>query len=277
MTRTLSPAPAGRPASTPALAPLRDATTLLRRRLLHLRRYPSLTIILIGQPVLFLVLFVYVFGGTLGDGLGVGGGGRTEYLRFLTPAILTLAVASVAVGNAVAVAMDASGGLLTRFRTMAIAPSSVVAGHVLGSMVQSALAVGVAALAAVSLGYRPDAGLLDVIAVVGLLGLLSLALTWLTVAYGLAAKSVETASNLPMLLVLFPFLGSGFVPTASMPSGLRWFAQHQPFTAVIDAVRGLLDGRADTHDVALSLVWFGALTALGGWLAVRAYGRERAA
>src|SRR5262245_26845611 len=217
------------------LEPKRDATTMLKRRLLHLRRYPSLTVILVGQPILFLVLFVYVFGGTLGAGIDAGGGGRDEYLQFLTPSILVLAITSVAVGAAVSVAIDMTTGLIARFRTMAIAPSSVLAGHVLGALAQSLLAVAAASAVAFAIGYRPDAGLVDGLALAGVLGLFALALTWFCIALGLASKSVESASNLPMLLVLLPFLGSGFVPTDSMPAGLRWFAEHQPFTAVIDA------------------------------------------
>ena len=261
---------------TTALHPVQDSLTMLRRRLLHLRRYPSLTGMLVGQPVLFLLLFVWVFGGTLGDGLGAPAGGREEYLHFLVPGILVMAVSSIAMGTAVSVAMDNKGGIIARFRTMAIAPSSVLTGHVLGALVQSALAVVVSLAVAFGMGYRTDAGLVDAIATIGLIALLALALTWLTVAFGLAAKSVESASNAPMLLVLLPFVGSGFVPTDSMPAGLRWFADHQPFTPIIDALRGLLDGAPDGGDLALAAGWCVALIAVGWWLAVRAYAEEQA-
>jgi ABC-2 type transport system permease protein len=126
------------------------------------------------------------------------------------------------------------------------------------------------------MGYRPDAGLGDALVAAVLTALLALALTWLTVAFGLAAKSVESASNAPMLLVLLPFVGSGFVPTDSMPAGLRWFADHQPFTPIIDALRSLLDGRAAGSDLAVAIGWCVVLTALGWSLAVRRYGAERA-
>lgn len=259
-----------------AMHPVHDSVTMLRRRLLHLRRYPSLTAMLVGQPVLFLFLFVWVFGGTLGDGLGAPAGGRAEYLHFLVPGILVQAVASIAMGTAVSVAMDNKGGIIARFRTMAIAPSSVLTGHVLGALVQSALAVVVALSAAIAMGYRTDLGLVDAGAAIGLIALLSLALTWLTVAFGLAAKSVESASNAPMILVLLPFVGSGFVPTDSMPGALRVFAEHQPFTAIIDALRGTLDGATVGSDLALAAGWCIALIALGWWLAVRAYNDRRA-
>jgi ABC-2 type transport system permease protein len=261
---------------TAPLHPIADSMTMLRRRLLHLRRYPSLTIMLVGQPVLFLLLFVSVFGGTLGNGLNAGGGGRHEYLHFIVPGIFVIAVASVAVGTAVAVAMDMTGGIINRFRTMAIAPSAVLTGHVLGALAQSALAVGVSAIVAIAVGYRSDAGLADAAMAAVVLTMLALALTWLTVAFGLAAKSVESASNLPMVLVLLPFLGSGFVPTESMPAGLRFFAEHQPFTVVIDALRGLLDGAAAARDVVAALAWCAGLAVLGWRLSVRQYARERA-
>lgn len=259
-----------------SLHPVRDSMTMLRRRLLHLRRYPSLTGMLVGQPVLFLLLFVGVFGGTLGDGLGAPGGGRAEYLHFLVPGIVVMAVASIAMGTAVAVAMDNKGGIIARFRTMAIAPSSVLTGHVLGALVQSALAVVVSMGVAFAMGYRTDAGLIDAVATAGLIALLALALTWLTVAFGLAAKSVESASNGPMILVLLPFVGSGFVPTDSMPAGVRFFADHQPFTAVIDALRSLLDGAPDGSDLLTAGLWCAVLIAVGWWLALRAYARGQA-
>jgi ABC-2 type transport system permease protein len=125
------------------------------------------------------------------------------------------------------------------------------------------------------MGYRPDAGAADWLAITLVLTLLAFALTWLTVAFGLAAKSVESASNAPMILVLLPFLGSGFVPTDSMPAGLRWFADNQPFTAVIDALRSLLDGAGDSGDVAVAAAWCVALAALGWAVAVRKYAAER--
>lgn len=262
--------------TTSALDPTQDSITMLRRRLLHLRRYPTFTIMLIGMPVLFLALFVYVFGGTLGNGLGAHTAGRRDYLQFLAPAILVMAVASVATGTAGAVAMDKTGGMMARFRTMAIAPSSILTGHVLGALVQSALAVGAATTVAVAMGYRPDATPLGWAAAFGVLALAAFAFTWLTVAFGLASKSVETATNLPMLLVLLPFLGSGFVPTESMPAGLRWFAEHQPFTSLIDSVRGLLAGNADGRDITLAVVWSVAPAVIGWMLSLRLFVLERA-
>ena len=126
-----------------------DSATMLRRNLLHMRRYPSLTIMLLGQPILFLLLFVFVFGNTLGAGIAGSGGGRAEYLTYITPAIIAMAVASVALGTAVSVASDMTQGIVARFRTMPISRVSVLAGHVGGALVQTALAV------AVSIGVGP--------------------------------------------------------------------------------------------------------------------------
>ncbi|MFI7587499.1 ABC transporter permease [Spongisporangium articulatum] len=247
---------------------MRDSLTMFRRQLLHMRRYPSLTIMLLAQPVLFLLLFVYVLGGSLGASLG---GGRSQYLIYIVPAILVIAVASVALGTAVSIATDMTGGVIARFRTMAIARASVLTGHVLGAMAQTALAVAVSALVAVALGYRSSAGVPDWLVTVCVLGAFGFALTWLTVALGLAADSVETASNTPMFLVFLPFLGSGFVPTDSMPAGLRWFAEYQPFTPVMEAVRGSLAGAVEASDVWLALGWSTGIAALGYLWARRLY------
>jgi len=220
---------------------LRDSRTMLRRNLKHAQRYPSLTIMLVGQPVLLLLLFVYVFGGTLGDGLG-GAGGRAEYVGYVTPAILLITITSAILGTAISVAMDMTEGIIARFRTMAISRSAVLTGHVIGTMIQTAFALAVVVVVTLLIGFSPTASFGDWVALVGVLMLVTLALTWFAVALGLKAKSVETASNTPMVFTLFPFLGSGFVPTDSMPAWLRWFAEYQPFTPIIETIRGLLLG-----------------------------------
>jgi ABC-2 type transport system permease protein len=234
---------------------LQDSSTMLRRNLRHMQRYPSLTLMLVGQPIVFLLLFVYVFGGTMGAGIAGVSSGRSEYLAYITPGILAMTVASVALGTAISVAMDMTEGIMARFRTMDIARVSVLTGHVVGAMLQTAFALAVVIGVALLLGFRPTAGPIDWLAAVLVLALFAFALTWLTVALGLASGSVETASNTPMFLVLLPFLGSGFVPTDSMPTGLRWFADYQPFTPVIETVRGLLLGTPAGGDVALAVAW----------------------
>lgn len=257
-----------------------DSATMLRRNLLHVRRYPTLAAMLLGVPVIFLLIFVYVFGGTLGAGLGGGmraglGAGlgrvsdsRAAYVSYVMPGILLLTIAAAAQGTAVTIAMDMTTGIIARFRTMSIARASVLTGHVLGSMIQSLLSVGVIIGLAFLVGFRSGASPLAWFAAIGLVALAALALTWLSVAMGLAAKSVETASNTPMFLMLLPFLGSGFVPTSSLPTGLRWFAEYQPFTPVTQAVRGLLVGGAIGDNAVIAIAW-SAGVALAAYLWAR--------
>lgn len=240
---------------------VRDSRTMLRRSLKHMLRYPSLTIMLIAQPVLFLLLFVYVFGGTMGAGLP-GGGGRDAYLGYVAPAILIITVSSVALSIAIYAAKDATEGIIDRFRTMPIAKSSVLTGLVAAAVIQTAVAVTVVLALAVALGYRPDAGVGGWLGAIGILTLLAIALTWLCVALGLAAGSVETASNSPMFLMILPFLSSAFVPTDSMSTGLAWVAEHQPFTPVIDTLRAFLDGRDPGSDAAWAVGWCVLVTVL---------------
>ncbi|WP_407559993.1 ABC transporter permease [Streptomyces sp. 184] len=257
---------------------LRDSATMLRRNLRHMARYPSMTVMLVGQPLLFLLLFTYVFGGTMSAGLPgpAAGGDRAGYLTYLTPGILTMTVASVSIGTAVLVANDMTDGIIDRFRTMPIAKSSVLTGHVLAALIQTALALTAVGATAFALGLRTDASAAQWAALAGLLGLLSYALTWFTVALGLASPDPETASNLPMVFVLLPFVGSGFVPVDSMPAGLRWFAAHQPFTPVMDLIRGLLAGSPDGADAAWAVGWCAVVGAVGYLWSRRLY-RTRAA
>jgi ABC-2 type transport system permease protein len=236
-----------------------DSATMLRRNLRRLRRYPSMTLLLVGMPIVFLLLFVYVFGGQLSAGLGRGlaGGhtGRAGYLNYVTPGILLMTVAAAVQGTAIVVAMDMTGGIIDRFRTMAIARACVLTGHVLASLIQSLFSILVVLGAAVAVGFRPTADAASWLAAIGVLALFALALIWLATALGLAAKSVETASNTPMFLTLLPFLGSGFAPTASMPAALRQFATYQPFTPVTETLRGLLTGTPIGGNAIAAIAW----------------------
>jgi ABC-2 type transport system permease protein len=251
-----------------------DSSTMLRRSLRHIARYPSMTVFLIGMPIIFLLLFVYVFGGTLGAGIGAGSGeGRASYADYVTPGILAITVATAAQGTAISVAMDMTAGLIARFRTMPIARSSVLTGHALGSFIQTMLSVCVVTAVAVAVGFRPTAGPGGWAAAGALIGLFTLALTWLSVALGLFAKSPESASNLPVFLVLLPFLGSGFVPVASMPAALRWFAEYQPFTPVTETLRGLLLGAAIGHDATVAVAWSVGIAAVSYLWARRLFSR----
>ncbi|MEV4655969.1 ABC transporter permease [Micromonospora sp. NPDC049301] len=251
----------------------RDSSTMLRRNLLHMLRYPSMTLLLIGMPVIFLLLFVYVFGGTLGAGLGPTGD-RAEYANYVTPGILLITVASGAQGTAISVAMDMTEGIIARFRTMAIFRPSVLTGHVLGSLLQTLLSLAVVTGVALLVGFRPTADPVEWLAAIGVLAMITFALTWLSVALGLVSESVETASNLPMPLVLLPFLGSGFVPTDSMPTAVRWFADYQPFTPVMETLRGLLLGTGIGSNAVLAVGWCAVITVLSFFWARARYNRS---
>jgi ABC-2 type transport system permease protein len=248
---------------------------MLRRNLRHLRRYPGLSLFPILIPVVFLLLFVYVFGGTLGNGI-VSGGGRGAYVNFLTPGLLLFTVAGAAQITAISVAKDMTEGIIARFKTMRIWRPAVLAGHVLGSLLLTFVSLVVIVAVALLVGYHSSADFVRWLAVVGLLALLAIALIWLSVALGLLAKSVETASNMPMFLILLPFLGSGFVPVGSMPGGLRWFAENQPFTPITDTVRRLLAGEHVGASALIGVVWCLALTAVGYLWARYLYNRHPA-
>jgi ABC-2 type transport system permease protein len=238
---------------------LTDSRTMLRRNVRRLLRYPSLTLLLVGMPIVFLLLFVFVFGGQLSHGLGAGlsGGhaGRSGYLNYVTPGVLLMTVAAAVQGTAIVVAMDMTGGIVDRFRTMAIARSAVLTGHVLASMIQALAGIVIVLVVAVALGFRPTANPLHWLGAIAVLVMFTFALIWLATALGLAAKSVETASNTPMFLTLLPFLGSAFVPVATLPIVLRQFATYQPFTPVTETVRGLLTGTPIGHNATGAVAW----------------------
>jgi ABC-2 type transport system permease protein len=244
---------------------LQDSATMLRRNLRRTLRYPASAAATVGIPLVFLLLFVYVFGDTLGAGLPGVSGGRAEYLNYVTPGIIALAVVGAAQGVAISVSMDMTEGIIDRFRTMAIARVSVLTGHVVGSLIQTLIAIVIVFAVALALGFDPNASPLEWLAVSGLLALVTFALIWFSVALGLVSKSVETASNLPMPLFLLPFLGSGFVPTDTMPTAMRWFAENQPFTPIMETLRGLLLGTPIGNSAVLAIAWSVAI-ALGGYL-----------
>lgn len=253
-----------------------DAVTMLRRNLLHMIRYPGLSVFTILGPVVILLLFVYVFGGTLGAGLpGVDpAAGRDAYIAYVAPGILLITIAGSAGGTATTVSMDMTEGITARFRSMAISRASVLAGHVLGNTIQALIAVALVLGVALLIGLRPTAGPLEWLGIAGLLTFIAYAITWLGVAMGMQAKSVETASNWPLLLTFLPFLGSGFVPTESMPAWLQWFAQYQPFTPFIETVRGLLLGTPVGSNGVLAIAWCVVITLIGYAWSMAIYERK---
>ena len=253
-----------------------DSTTMLRRSVRRLRRYPSMTAFIVAIPVVLLLLFVFVFGGTMGAGLGMphaSTAGRDLYLAYIVPGVLLLTVAGVGQGLAISVSMDMTQGIIARFRTMAVARASVLAGHVLGAILQSLIAVAIVLLVAVAIGFRPTTGPIAWLAAGGILVLTALAVSWLSAAMGMAAGSVETASNTPMVFTLLVFLSSAFVPPDTMPGPLAWFAAHQPFTPIAETVRGLLLGTPIGDSAIAAVAWCVVISAVGyGW-ALRTYER----
>ena len=244
---------------------LADSVIMLRRNLKHMIRYPSVTLFTVLMPVAFLLLFVYILGGTIGP---AGHTGRAAYATFITPGVLALTAVAATTATAVSIATDMTGGIVARFRTMPIARVSVLAGHVGGAVIQTVL--GMVAVTAIALltGFRATTSATDWLAAAAILILFAFALTWLSVALGLAAKSVESASNAPTPLIILAFLGSGFVLTRSMPTAIRWFAEYQPFTPVIDTVRGLLIGGPIGRNAVIAIAWCLVIT-LGSYLWAR--------
>ncbi|MFB4194109.1 ABC transporter permease [Streptomyces carpaticus] len=247
---------------------LRDSATLLRRNLRHAQRYPAMTYSVVLMPLLMLLLFTYVYGGALEEGIGGG-----TYIDYIAPGIILMAATAGAVTTAVSVCVDMTEGIVNRFRSMAISRSAFLAGHVIGGVLQTLLAVVVVVVAALLIGFRPDATVPEWLAAAGLLVMLISGMTWISAAIGLIAKTPETASNIPMPLQFLPLIGSAIVPTASMPDGFRWFAENQPFSPVIETLRGLLLGTPIGGSGVVALAWCTALNLAGFLWAHHAFRR----
>lgn len=253
-----------------------DSVTMLRRNLIHARRYPSLTVSVLAMPVTMLVLFNYVFGGALGAGIGGEKTGGGEYIDYVAPGIILMAATSGALVTAVGVCTDMTEGIVKRFRTMSISRASFLTGHVVGSVIQTMCSIVLVIGVALLVGFRPNATFVEWLAAIGVLALLTLALTWLSAGIGLVAKNAESASNLPMPLQFLPFIGSAIVPPESMPDGLRWFAEYQPFTPIIETLRGLLLGTPIGGSALAALAWCVGLTLVGYVWARRVFNRTAA-
>jgi ABC-2 type transport system permease protein len=251
-----------------------DSSTMLGRELRHTVRYPMLLIGSILVPVVFLLLFVYIFGGPIAHGLGSAARGA-PYVDYLVPGILMMTVAAGTSTVAINVCLDATGGIIDRFRTMAISRGALLAGPVGASVLRSLVTTAVVTGAALAVGFRPQASAGDWVAVAGIVVAFSIALGWLSAAFGLVAKSVAGANSMTLpLQFLLPFLSSAFVPADSMPAGIRWFAAHQPFTPVVDCLRALLTGAPVGNSVYLALAWCVAIT-VAGYLWARTAFRRR--
>ncbi|MER5972421.1 ABC transporter permease [Streptomyces sp. NPDC002055] len=254
---------------------VRDSSTMLRRNLLHARRYPSLTLNLLLTPIILLLLFVYIFGDAMSAGIGGGGADRSQYIAYLVPGILLMTIGGTVVGAAVSVSTDMSEGIIARFRTMAIHRGSVLVGHVVGSVLQSVASVALVGAVAVAIGFRShDATALEWLAAFGLLVLVALALTWIAVGMGMVSPNAEAASNNAMPLILLPFISSAFVPVDAMPGWFQPIAEYQPFTPAIETLRGLLLGTEIGANGWLAVAWCLGLTALGYLWSTKAFNRD---
>ncbi|GGJ79662.1 transport permease protein [Streptomyces camponoticapitis] len=241
---------------------VRDSNTMLRRNLLHARRYPSLTLNLLLTPIMLLLLFVYIFGDVMSA--GIGGADRADYIAYIVPGILMLTIGGTTVGTAVSISMDMTEGIIARFRTMAIHRGSVLIGHVIGSVLQSIMSVVFVGAVALAIGFRStDAMILEWILAIGLLTLVALALTWIAVGMGLVSPNAEAASNNAMPLILLPLLSSAFIPVDTMPGWFQPFAEYQPFTPAIETLRGLLLGTEIGNNGWLVIGWCLVLAVLG--------------
>lgn len=231
---------------------LRDMVTLTGRSLTHILRSPDTIITTAVMPIGFMLLFVFVFGGAIDTGSGVGEG---SYVNYLLPGILLITIASGIAYTAYRLFLDLQGGIFERFQSMPIARSAVLWAHVLTSVVANVVSLAIVVGVALLLGFRSGAGVLEWLAVAGMLMLFTLALTWIAVIPGLTAKSVDGASAFSYPLVFLPFLSSAFVPTASMPGPVRWFAENQPVTSIVNAIRALLEQQPVGGELGIALAW----------------------
>ncbi|WP_412538367.1 ABC transporter permease [Longispora sp. K20-0274] len=240
---------------------------MLRRNFKHLARNPTSVFNAVLMPIVIMFMFVYM----MGDAFSVG----VDYIDYATPGLILLAVCYGLGATATAVNSDMTKGIINRFKVMDVSRGAVLTGHVIASVLTNLVAIGALVGVAFALGFSPSAGLLDWLGVLGMVVLLGFAAGWLTVALGLAAKSPETAGLASVPLVMLPFFSSAIVPAEKMGPGLRQFAEYQPFTPIIETMRGLLNGAPDTGDAVTAVAWCVAI-ALVGYLWARSTFDKRA-
>ena len=244
-----------------------DTAVLTGRSLRHVLRSPDTVVTTAVMPIAFLLLFVFVLGGAIRSG-------SESYVAYLLPGILLITVASGVSYTAYRLFLDLRSGIVERFRSMPIARASVLWAHVLTSLVANAVSLVVVVLFAVLIGFRSGAGVLSWLAVAGILVLFTLALTWLAVIAGLTAKSVDGAAAFSYPLILLPFVSSAFVPTGTMPGPVRWFAEHQLVTAIVDAIRGLLAEQPVGADLWVALAWCVGILVIASAIATTLFRRR---
>jgi ABC-2 type transport system permease protein len=241
-----------------------DMGVMLERSMRHIFRSMDTIITVTLMPIAFMLLFVYVFGGAIQTG-------TKNYVNYLLPGILLIAIASGISYTAYRLFLDVQGGIFERFHSMPIARSTVLWGHVLTSLVSNAISVVVIILVALVMGFRSPARLLSWLAVAGILALFTLALTWIAAIAGLSAKSVDGAGAFSYPIIFLPFISSAFVPTASTPGPVRAFAENQPVTSIVEAIRALLSGQPVGNHIWVALAWCVGIMLVAYIFAMRAY------
>jgi ABC-2 type transport system permease protein len=244
-----------------------DSVIMLRRNVKHTVRNPTAVFNAILFPVVLMLMFVYV----LGRAFNVG----VDYIDYATPGLIVLAISYGLSATATAVSSDMTKGVINRFRVMDVSRGAVLTGHVIASMLRSFIAIAAIIGTAFALGFRPSASFPDWLGAIGVIVLAGFAASWLTVALGLAAKTPESAGLATVPLILLPFLSSAIVPAAKMGTGVRQFAEYQPFTPIIETLRGLLTGAPSAGDAIAALAWCAGI-ALVGYLWALATFRRRA-
>ncbi|MEV0900765.1 ABC transporter permease [Actinoplanes sp. NPDC049802] len=247
---------------------MRDAATMVRRNMRHTVRNPGAVIMTIALPVVLLLLFVGVFGDALSAGFGAAAPGD-DYIDYVVAGILLMTVGYGSTITALAVNRDMTEGIIVRFRSMAISRTAVLTGHVVGSTVRTMLGALLVVGVAVALGLRPAGDPVRLLGAAGLLLMMTVALTWLGVAVGLAAKTPDGVAPFTLVLQLLPFLSSAFVPPEAMSGPVRWFAAHEPFTPITDTLRALMLGVPVDH-AGLPAVGWCLVLAVAGYLWARA-------
>lgn len=225
-----------------------DTAVLTGRSLRHILRSPDTIITTAVTPVVIMAMFVYIFGGAIDTG-------ATSYIDYMLPGILLITIASGIAYTSYRLFLDLKGGIVERFESMPIARSSVLWAHALTSVVGNLGSLVVVVGVALLMGFRTGAGVLAWLGVAGMLVLFTLALTWVAVIAGLAAKTVDGASAFSYPLIFLPFVSSAFAPTATMPGPVAWFAEHQPVTPIVDTIRALFAGRPAPDEIWVALAW----------------------
>ena len=241
--------------------PLRDTSTMLRRNVRQEMRDKVAILAIIGIPVLFLLLFVYVFGGALKGSVKLAG--APTYVDYVLPGLIIMTAAAGLIGISTQTSVDMTAGIIDRFRTMAIFRPSILIARVVASALQTLVSMVVVFGIAFAVGFRSSATFMEWLGAAGLLALITFTLAWLGLAFGLAAKTVASASNGPFPLILLPLVGSGIVPTSTMPTGLRYFAEYQPFSPMINTLRGLLLGTPIGWSWLIAIAWCAGMGLLG--------------